>query len=100
MILTRVIRGNWTAENMNKEESPRSVCVLMRTSSLRGTQHSALYVHHFGRDGNGVVIPEYDNEKKMSGFFVWTGLPRDTKIRILDSLCVAGARVTLVNQHI
>ena len=60
---------------------------------------SARTVHDCEKDGRGVVIPEYDNEEKTTGYLVWNGLPLNTKVRIPDGFCVAGVGVSFLNSH-
>ena len=62
--------------------------------SLNPSVKKATYLHDFEKDGRGVVIPEYDNEEKTSGYLVWNGLPLNTKVRIPDGFCVAGVGVS------
>ena len=57
-------------------------------------------MHDFEKDGKGVVIREYDNEEKKSGYLVWNSLPLNTKVRIPDGFSEAGVGVTLLNSHI
>ena len=45
------------------------------------------------RKGHDVVIPEYDEEEKTSGYLVWNSVPLSTMIRIPE----AGEGVTLMN---